>query len=158
MFKHAETQQTHSAGQCPICGNTFPLLPPSPQFDAPCAGCGGYLWCSMHRHKRIVVLEAMPDRTPATCDVEQVVDGVLKTGSVRRVVFDLSRLSHISSALVARLVVLNRRFKAAGCELVLCGMNSVVRETFDTFKLFRAFTVVDNRQTAMEDESPGMPG
>jgi len=149
MFEYAEPLPNDMVRHCPVCGNTFPHLPASPNFDAPCSGCGGYLWCSQYRVGDVIVLEAMPDRTPALWDVEQVVESLFKHGAVRRIVFDLSHLTYISSALVARLVAMNRRVRAAGSEFVLCGMSPIVREAFDTFQLVKAFTVMETQQEAL---------
>jgi anti-anti-sigma factor len=91
----------------------------------------------------------MPDRTPALWDVEQVVEGVMKRGSARRVVFNLAHLTYISSSLVSRLVVMNRRVRAVGSDFVLCGMSAVVRESFDTFQLVKAFTIVETEEEAV---------
>ena len=92
-----------------------------------------------------MLLEALPDRTPEPQEVEAAVDALLDGGEASRIVLDMTRLELVSSAFVARLVSMNKRLRASGAELVLCGMSPVIREVFAQLHLDRAFLIVDSQ-------------
>jgi anti-anti-sigma factor len=134
---------------CPICGNSLPSHPALAPYDAPCSECGFVLWCRKRTVDGVVILEALPGRTPGLWDVEQVAESVLREG-IEGVVFDLGLLDFVSTSLVARLVTLNKRVRAANRRLVLCQMRPIVRELFTRFRLHTAFDIVDHIEDALQ--------
>lgn len=132
----------HLCYQCPVCGNPLPHLASLPPFDAPCSECGTALWCRRRISTDDVVLEAIPGRTPEPWQLEQVVESVLHHGEASRVVFDLSNVNYVSSSFVARLVAMNRRFHAAGGELVLSGLQPLAYQIFQQFRLDTLFEIL----------------
>jgi len=59
----------------------------------------------------------------------------------KKLVFDFSALEFIASAALRQLVSVYKRLKPTGGEIVLSGMNEVVREVFDVTGLDTVFTV-----------------
>jgi hypothetical protein len=123
-------------------------------YDAPCTECGFVLWCRKRVIEGLVLLEALPGRTPGLWDVEQVAEAVLHGGdvggpAVEGVVFNLGLLDFVSTSLVARLVTLNKRVRSAGSRLVLCELRPIVREVFNRFRLYTAFKIVDHEEDAL---------
>jgi len=145
-FHHGVLGASYS---CPICGNSLPSHPAVAPYDAPCSECGFVLWCRKRVVDGVVILEALPGRTPGLWDVEQVAESVLR-GVVEGVVFDLGLLDFVSTSLVARLVTLNKRVRAADRRLVLCEMRPIVRELFTRFRLHTAFTIVEHVEDALQ--------
>ena len=127
--------------RCPNCSIGLPFRPHRPPFDAPCTECGYPLWCSKRTVDDEVILEVVPGITPALDDVEGLVESLLGRGNVRRVFVDLADVDSLSCALVARLVVLNKKLEAAGRKLTLCGLRPIVREEFDCLGLDQAFEI-----------------
>ena len=137
-----------SVYRCPICGNTLPWEAPLPRFDAPCSGCGGFVWCRQLEAAGGRVLEVLPDRVPEIKDLESLVTALSRNGPAGAVVCDLSRLEMVSSAFVARLVTLNKRLRTVGGRLELSGMAPVVRDVFRTLHLDQAFAIRGGSENA----------
>jgi len=60
---------------------------------------------------------------------------------VKRLVFDFTDLEFIASSALRQLVSVDKRLSAAGGEVVLTGMNDVVRDVFDVTGLNEVFTI-----------------
>ncbi|NLF67978.1 MAG: STAS domain-containing protein [Candidatus Anammoximicrobium sp.] len=137
-----ESHGFDSPYRCCLCGH---VLPYHPAFtaDVNCPKCGSLLWCVRRDNGSEVVLEVVPGRTPSVEEIESL-SRVLRTDEiVPRVIVDLSGLDLINSALVAMLVLLNKRIHAAAGTLRLSGLNEVVREIFFRFKLDSLFEIVE---------------
>ena len=128
--------------RCCVCGN---ILPYHPVFsvDHECPDCGSSVWCFQRDHSDEVVLEVLPGRTPALEDIDRLTQRLLQARGVPHVTIDLSALDIVNSALVAMLVLLNKRIRAAGGTLRLCELGPVVREIFYRFKLDTLFDIVE---------------
>jgi anti-sigma B factor antagonist len=87
--------------------------------------------------------------TPEHADVERLCDSLTGAGSTPRVIVDLSDVELVGSAFTARLIALNKRMRAAGGRLVLCGLCPFVRDTFRGSRLDRVFEVADDEQAAL---------
>ena len=66
-----------------------------------------------------------------------------------RVVLDLGLLGYISSAGLRVVLMMAKRLKQAGGKLVLCGLQSRVREVFDISGFLAILTVVETREDAL---------
>ena len=66
-----------------------------------------------------------------------------------RIVLDLGLLSYISSAGLRVVLLLAKRLKQVGGKLVLCSLQSRVREVFDISGFLAILTVVDTREDAL---------
>lgn len=97
----------------------------------------------------MVVLEVTPGITPEHEDIERVSEALVGSGGVVRVIVDLSDVGLISSVFAARLVALNKRIRTAKGRLILCGMNQLVRETFQGCRLDRLFEISDDEKAAL---------
>jgi len=107
------------------------------------------LWCCKKTVADIAVLGIIPGMTPEHADVERLCEALIGAGSTPRIVVDLSDIELIGSALTARLIALNKRIRAAGGRLVLCGLCPFVRDTFHGSRLDRVFEVADDEEAAL---------
>jgi anti-sigma B factor antagonist len=97
----------------------------------------------------VVILEVMRGRTPEHSDLERVADTLLASEEAPHVITDLSDLDFIPSALMARLVALNKRIQAAEGRLILCGMQPVVQTAFQDARLHKVFEIHADEQAAL---------
>lgn len=97
----------------------------------------------------VVILYAVPGVTPEHADVERLCERLVASGDPPCVVFDLSDVELISSALTARLIAVNKRVRAAKGKLVLCSLCPFVLETFRGSRLDRVFNIADDEESAL---------
>jgi anti-anti-sigma factor len=97
----------------------------------------------------VAVLDVVPERTPEDADAVRMGGALVGSSGSPRVVVDLSRLDVISSPLLAKLITLNRRILRAEGRLILCGMQSFVRDTFASTKLDQLFEICDDEEAAL---------
>lgn len=135
--------------RCPVCGAEVPFEPPAPPYDAPCSECNHQLWCRQRKVGDAVILDILPGRTPEHWDVECVVDALIKTERPIQVILHMADLDFVSSALVARLVAMNKRIRAADGTFVLCSLQPVVQEAFARVRLDKAFDLCDDESAAL---------
>jgi len=87
-------------------------------------------------------------------DPELVDQGVIQEAGVElyrlvedqrccRLLLDLGTLDYVASMGLGKLIVLNKKATSGGGKLVLCNMNSSVREAFHLAKLDRLFDIRD---------------
>jgi anti-anti-sigma regulatory factor len=127
--------------RCCVCGHVLPFHPAF-SLDSACPACDGLLWCCQRNGGGEVMLEVVPGRTPSVEDIDNLSHALLSRDLVPHVIVDLSALDIVSSALVAMLVLLNKRLHAASGTLQLCGLSEVVREIFYRFKLDSLFEII----------------
>ena len=65
-----------------------------------------------------------------------------------KVIFDLSAVTHLDSSAVGTLVEFQRNVNAHGGEIVLAGLQPVVRGMFELTKLDKFFAIVGDAQEA----------
>ena len=132
--------------RCCVCGH---ILPYHPVFsvDHECPDCGSPGWCFQRDHSGEVSLEVLPGRSPALEDIDRLTRSLLRSRDAPHVTMDLSALDIINSALVAMLVLLNKRIRAAGGTFQLSGLGPVVREIFYRFKLDTLFDIAEHEAT-----------
>jgi len=80
---------------------------------------------------------------------DQVFAATPTTGAIR-MILDFSGVDLVSSSLLGKLILLQRRVDASGGKLRLCEMSSVVRGVFRTSNLDRLFAIDRDRREAME--------
>lgn len=124
-----------------MCNMGLPYRPHRPPFDVPCVECGYLLWCSKRTAEGDVFLEVVPGMTPELNDIERLAQSLFDESDVQRVFIDLAEVDSLSCALVARLVVLNKKLETTGRRLFLCGLRPIVREEFDCLGLDQAFEI-----------------
>ena len=59
----------------------------------------------------------------------------------RKLLIDCSRVEFLSSEMLSRLILLQRRMKQSACEMVLCGLRHDVRQLLAWTKLDRFFAI-----------------
>lgn len=141
--------ETHAGTHCPVCGTVLPCQPHAPGLDVPCPDCGYLLWCRMRIAGGVVVLHAVPGVTPEHVDVERLCEKLAASREPPCVVFDMSDLELISSALTARLIAINKRVRAAKGKFILCGLCPFVLETFEGSRLDRVFNIASDEEAAL---------
>ncbi len=134
---------------CPACGTVLPCQPHAPGVDVPCPECGYLLWCRMRVVGGVLILNVVPGVTPEHADVERLSERLVGSDDAPCVVFDLSDLDLISSALTARLIAVNKRVRTAKGKLILCGLCPFVLETFQGSRLDRVFSIADDEEAAL---------
>jgi len=77
--------------------------------------------------------------TAATDGFARAVEAAAK--GAKTLVFDFTDLEFIASAALRQLVSVDKRLAAAGGEVVVTGMNDVVRDVFDVTGLDEVFTI-----------------
>jgi anti-sigma B factor antagonist len=101
---------------------------------------------------RIEVLEVGDVTIVRFVDTELADQGVIQDAGVelyrlvenqrgRRLLLDLGTLDYVASMALGKLIVLNKKAANGGGKLVLCNMNSSVREAFNLAKLDRLFDI-----------------
>jgi anti-anti-sigma factor len=70
-------------------------------------------------------------------------------------ILDLSQVDRLTSLMVARLIGLAKRARAAGGRIAVCGVRPKVREVFDLLQLPRVFPIYDDQQEALESFGVG---
>jgi len=128
--------------RCCVCGAVLPYHPIF-SIDRDCPACGASIWCFQRDKGDEVILEVLPERTPALEDIDRLVRSLMRSRDVPRVTIDLSSLDIVNSALVAMLVLMNKRIRAAGGTLRLCELTPIVLEIFRRFKLHTLFEIVE---------------
>lgn len=129
--------------RCCVCGHFLPYHPVF-SLDHECPECGASIWCFQRENGHEVILEVLPGRTPALEDIDRLLQSLLQSRDVPCVMIDLSALEIVNSALVAMLVLMNKRIRAAGGTLRLCELSPVVLEIFRRFKLHTLFDIVEH--------------
>ena len=80
--------------------------------------------------------------------------GVADRPDCHRLLLDFSGVAQLSSAMLARLVMLHRKMDIHGEKLRLCGLDSQLRSVFATTKLDRLFDITDTEAGAVALQSP----
>lgn len=80
---------------------------------------------------------------------DQLFAAAPSSGPIRMIV-DFSGVDMVSSSLLGKLILLQRRVDASGGKLRLCEMSSSVRAVFKTSNLDRLFGIDRDRREALE--------
>lgn len=80
---------------------------------------------------------------------DQIFAATPSTGPIR-MILDFTGVDLVSSSLLGKLILLQRRVDASGGMLRLCEMSNVVRAVFKTSNLDRLFAIDRDRREALE--------
>ena len=80
--------------------------------------------------------------------------GVADRPDCHRLLLDFSGVACLSSAMLAKLVMLHRKMEPKGEKLRLCGITSHLRSVFATTRLDRLFDITDNKADAAKAVRP----
>ncbi len=143
--------ETHedASYECPVCGARLTVDPPLPPHEAPCPACAYSLWCRKRMAGNVIILELLRGRTPEHPDMERVADVLLDSADAPQVIADMSELDFVNSALMARLVAMNKRIRAAEGRFKLCGMQPIVQTAFLDARLHKVFEIHADEQEAL---------
>ncbi|MCH5376279.1 MAG: STAS domain-containing protein [Planctomycetes bacterium] len=114
-----------------------------------CSNCGHVVWFEKRCSNGVVILDVLSGTVAINTDIDRVSKILVLEGSVPNIVLNLSSLKFISSAFVAGMIALQKRVRAAGGRLILCGMHPIVRETLHGARLDTFFDIHDNEQEAL---------
>lgn len=73
----------------------------------------------------------------------------------RQLLFDLSEVRQLSSALIGKLLGVHKRLREVGGEMALCRLNPEVANTFELCQLPRLFHIYPTREAALNRLFPG---
>jgi len=68
----------------------------------------------------------------------------------RKVLLDFSNVEYLSSAALGKLIVMDKKLKAAQGKLLMCALRAEILEVFKITKLDKLFTIFDSREQALE--------
>jgi anti-anti-sigma regulatory factor/predicted RNA-binding Zn-ribbon protein involved in translation (DUF1610 family) len=142
--------------RCAACDARISSEPGLSMYDAPCPACGYGLWCRKQTLDDQVVLSVLPGRTPEQEDIERLAELLMRSDWDRCVVIDLSRLDTISTLLLARLVLLNKRVKPVMGRLIVRGVSPIIREILHRMHIDTLFEVLDSGPVPSRDEISAM--
>jgi anti-sigma B factor antagonist len=81
---------------------------------------------------------------------EQIAISLPNDGTPIRLVLDFSDVSLISSTLLSKLILIQRRVDASRGKLRLCELSPVLQQVFRTSNLDRLFTIDRDQRTSLE--------
>jgi anti-sigma B factor antagonist len=84
---------------------------------------------------------------------DQIATSLPNDGSPIRLVLDFTDVALISSSLLSKLILLQRRVDASHGKLRLCEMSNVVQSVFRTSNLDRLFSIDRDQRTAVANLS-----
>lgn len=87
--------------------------------------------------------------TTTSPDLEKGLLGHVDAG-VRQVVLDLSGIEYISSAGLRVLLLVAKKLRTGGGEIVLCGLSPAVRQVFELAGFLSIFPIEPSRAAAVE--------
>ena len=68
----------------------------------------------------------------------------------RKIVIDLAKLTHLSSAVLSVFIALQKRIDGVGGKLILCGLSKQLQKLFKVSNLHKLFTFAADEDAAME--------
>ena len=68
----------------------------------------------------------------------------------RKVLLDFSNIEYLSSAALGKLIVMDKKVKAAQGQLKMCSVRPDIHEVFKSTRLDKLFSIFDSREQALE--------
>jgi anti-sigma B factor antagonist len=81
---------------------------------------------------------------------DQVLGALPNDGSPIRLILDFTDVNLVSSTLLSKLILLQRRVSGSGGKLRLCEMSPVIQQVFRTSNLDRLFSIDRDQRAALE--------
>jgi len=81
---------------------------------------------------------------------DQILAALPNDGAPIRLVLDFTDVNLVSSTLLSKLILLQRRVSTSGGKLRLCEMSPVIQQVFRTANLDRLFTIDRDQRAALE--------
>src|SRR6516164_9460424 len=67
----------------------------------------------------------------------------------RKILLNFGNVEYLSSAALAKLITLNKKLQQVGGRMILCNIDSQIKEEFEITKLNKLFTIHEEEQTAL---------
>ena len=81
---------------------------------------------------------------------DQILAALPNDGSPIRLILDFSEVNLVSSTLLSKLILLQRRVVASNGKLRLCELSPVIQQVFRTANLDRLFSIDRDQRTALD--------
>jgi anti-sigma B factor antagonist len=81
---------------------------------------------------------------------DQILAALPNDGSPIRLILDFTDINLVSSTLLSKLILLQRRVATSGGKLRLCELSQVIQQVFRTANLDRLFTIDRDQRTALD--------
>jgi anti-sigma B factor antagonist len=81
---------------------------------------------------------------------DQILAALPNDGSPIRLILDFTDINLVSSTLLSKLILLQRRVATSGGKLRLCELSPVIQQVFRTANLDRLFTIDRDQRTALD--------
>ena len=134
--------------KCPVCAAKLGVE--VLRFgETACPSCGHVVWFEKRVIGDVIVLDVLSGTVAINTDIDRVSKALLPEGGVPKVILNLANLKFISSAFVAGMIALQKRVRAAGGRLILCGMHAIVRETLHGARLDTFFDIHETEQESL---------
>ncbi|ODT99360.1 MAG: anti-anti-sigma factor [Planctomycetes bacterium SCN 63-9] len=82
--------------------------------------------------------------------IEQITSALPEDGSPIRMILDFTDVNLISSTLLSKLILLQRRVEGAKGQMRLCELSPIVQQVFRTSNLDRLFKIDRDQRTALD--------
>ena len=107
-------------------------------------------WLRVREISGRVVLDVLPNFDPFTADIALAGREFIHPGIPPSIIVNLSMLKVINSSFLAHLIALRKYVLRASGRIVLCGVNSRIRELLQRTRLDMLFTFAERPQDALQ--------
>lgn len=76
--------------------------------------------------------------------------GMVDTDERHKILIDFINVEYISAAGLAKLIILDKKVKAAKGKLCLCNLRPDIRKAFETTKLDKLFVITETQEQALD--------
>jgi anti-anti-sigma factor len=149
MSSSASPTRDDTPDCCPQCGSVAPVETAGSARDLPCHQCGRLLWFVCRKAGSAVVLTFRPGLIVGSECTERLGEVTAAIAGAPLVVLNLSELPFMSSLFIGMLVALDRRVKAAGGRLRLCGLRPQTHEALSIAKLDTVLSICADESAAL---------
>ncbi len=118
---------------CPICGAVYRAEPADPAAAAPCPVCGHLVWYEWEGEGQDVVIRITNDKI-APGAVSRLMK-IVKARSLKKLVFDFSKVHQVTSDTLAELVSLRRHILKDRGDMIIRKLHPDLREVFRILRL-----------------------
>jgi ABC-type transporter Mla MlaB component len=120
---------------CPVCGAIYRVAPADPEAAAPCPVCGHLVWFEWAEAEsgHEVVIRITNDQIAPGAPGRLM--RIVKARSLKKLVFDFSRVHQVTSDTLAGLVSLRRHMQSDGGDLSIRKLHRDLRDVFHILRL-----------------------
>jgi anti-anti-sigma factor len=124
---------------CPVCGEHLKIEPSDPAGDAPCPRCGHLLWFTWENVGDAHVITPMGKllHPKGLGDLSESL--AIRPGM--QLVIDFGHVQYLSSAVLGKLINLNKKMGAVRGRLIFRNLHPDLQEVFRIARLRRVFEI-----------------